>query len=327
VRVPRAPGQRLSRSLSVVVAAALLAAPQPSAARAGWAHRQIAFVLARGLFPAVRSVADFNGGRPLRAGALARLAGAVPGAPTPPAPADPSATVTIHQLNAAFVQALDLGDVAVGVTAALRADSLAPHRGAGVEIVARTLGLRFNHPIADDRLEPLPSDVASRAEGAYTAWRALRLDAGEIAGVRSELTALSLPSVSAAALPALRRAIGVVGAPYVFGGAALADGGFDCSGLVTMAEQGAAWLGGRSSYDMARATPPGERLTIDQLQPGDLVLFGPRGPSSAPGTIGHVGLALGGGWFVHAGSQGVTLETLDLAYFQRTFAWGRRPPQ
>ena len=37
----------------------------------------------------------------------------------------------------------------------------------GSEVVARLLGLRYNHPSNRDGLEPLPGNPATRAEAAY----------------------------------------------------------------------------------------------------------------------------------------------------------------
>src|SRR5262249_50946300 len=119
-----------------------------------------------------------------------------------------------------------------------------------------------------------------------------------------------------------------IGQPYVRAGASPDDGGFDCSGLVTYAEDGASWLGGRSSYAMAAAAVPaaGDRVPEDQVQAGDVGLFGPRGPATPSNQTDHVGLARGGGWFVHASSEGVSLERLDAEWYAPRFAFARRPP-
>jgi cell wall-associated NlpC family hydrolase len=60
------------------------------------------------------------------------------------------------------------------------------------------------------------------------------------------------------------------------------------------------------------------------LVPGDVIFFGDRGPKSKPAQIGHSGIYVGGGWFVHASSNGVTLQPLEGWYHAR-FAWARRP--
>jgi cell wall-associated NlpC family hydrolase len=58
---------------------------------------------------------------------------------------------------------------------------------------------------------------------------------------------------------------------------------------------------------------------------GDVVLFGPRGRKTPNRLVDHVGLALGGGWFIHAGGQGVTLDRLDAPWWTSAFVFARRP--
>ena len=50
----------------------------------------------------------------------------------------------------------------------------------GTEVVARLLGLRLNHPAAEDWLELLPGDHATRAEAAYSAAQILRFSGWEV---------------------------------------------------------------------------------------------------------------------------------------------------
>ena len=57
------------------------------------------------------------------------------------------------------------------------------------------------------------------------------------------------------------------------------------------------------------------------LQPGDLVFF-----SDSVDPIGHVGMYIGGGNFVHAStpSTGVRVNSLDESYYKTRFLCGRR---
>jgi hypothetical protein len=74
----------------------------------------------------------------------------------------------------------------------------------------------------------------------------------------------------------------------------------------------------------ARAKP---RITRSRLKCGDLIFFGPKGPSSSIESIYHAALYLGGGWFIHStgSSDGVTLASLNTSsYWKGAFAWGRR---
>ena len=115
----------------------------------------------------------------------------------------------------------------------------------------------------------------------------------------------------------LVRAISLVGTPYRYGGNTPA-GGFDCSGLVGYVFLDAAGL------RLPRSTSAlmdlrSRRVSRDDLQPGDLVLFTPSGG-------GHVGIYVGEGRFVHAPSSGgtVRMDRLDTPYWARAYAGAKR---
>jgi cell wall-associated NlpC family hydrolase len=312
----------------VAISFSLVAYSSPAAAFSStWASRQVRFIIATGLFPRIDTPGEFRADEPLTAGTLAKLTKPVPG-PILPVPSDPTALVTVHQLNARFVHALALQDVARQVAGALTVAGLNPPAGAGTEIVARTLGFRPRHPRDPNVPAHFPSQVASRAEGAYTAWKVYIHGTWSPGYARSVLGGLFIPPVPAAVRPALRLAVSQIGAPYVWGGTSVYQGGFDCSGLVVYAEGGQiATLGGRTTMDMARSTPRAERIPGPELQAGDLVFFGPQGPATKPRRIDHVGLVLGGGWFIDANGQGVTLDRLDAPWWGARLAFGKRPPQ
>jgi cell wall-associated NlpC family hydrolase len=66
------------------------------------------------------------------------------------------------------------------------------------------------------------------------------------------------------------------------------------------------------------------RIDPATLQPADVLFFGARGPKSKPSEVGHMGIYVGNGWFVHASSGGVTLQPLQ-GWYASTLAWARRP--
>ena len=192
--------------------------------------------------------------------------------------------MTVAEVDAAFVEALGLRVVAADVARGLRASGLRPRPGAGLEVVARNLGLRHNYPAALDARERLPSDTAIRIDGAYAAWKVLREQDWEPPYVHDKLAGLWIPPVPAAVAGVLQRAVSEIGAPYVWGGSSLEDGGFDCSGLVLHALGGdEGWLGGRTTQEWARAHRR-DRLSKDALEAGDIVMFGRRGRRSRPGA-------------------------------------------
>jgi len=331
----------MSRCALVVVAFALLLA-SPAAAATSWAQPQIKVVTARGLMGG--KAAAFRPDDPLTAGELTDLVAGLTGKAAPIA-ANPSMPVTLWQLDAQLVRSLGLLPAAQQFTAAIRSAGLVPTRYFGTEVVARLLGLRFNHPAAQDTLELGPDNVATRAEAAYSAARILAFDGGE-ADLVSKLAATFQPTpLTGYQQAVLQTAVSFVGYPYVWGGTSegpqdpfangnLVPGGFDCSGFVWRVYKLQAYAGatalpgvlrGRTTYAMSGEVPPAKRIPLAKIQPGDLLFFGPQGPKSKPAQINHMGIYLGSGWFVHSSDQGVALAPITPDWYGKRFAWARRP--
>lgn len=106
------------------------------------------------------------------------------------------------------------------------------------------------------------------------------------------------PSVRSAAAAA---AVARVGSPYHPGSAGPRR--FDCSGLVTYAYRTAGGsLAARTSYELFRT---GARIRRAALRRGDLVWTWDR-------SLGHVGIYLGRGRYVHAPGRGRRVEVAAL---------------
>jgi NlpC/P60 family/S-layer homology domain len=343
------------RRFAAIVFAALALPAAATAADASWAQPQIETVVEAGLL--ADTVAGFKPQRPLTQKALGAaletlsfagedLSGddfdEAPVAYTYPVLV-PGRAVTIRELDAALVGFLDLGDSARAVTAALRDAGLKPKAGAGTETIARLLGFRFNHPASDDGLELGLNDPATRAEAAYSLARLLDLSGWEQDWIRSQAETLVLPELSDVQRQVLSRAVSFVGYPYVWGGMSEASqrpfgkqapGGFDCSGFVWRvfklepfpgASALASVLRGRTTYQMSGEVPPAQRIRKpENLQPGDLIFQGDAGARSKPAQVGHAGIYLGGGWFVHSSGNGTTLHPFE-GWYRDRFAWARRP--
>jgi cell wall-associated NlpC family hydrolase len=101
-----------------------------------------------------------------------------------------------------------------------------------------------------------------------------------------------------------------LGTPYVWGGAA--PGGFDCSGLVMWAYAQVGVSLPHSSYAMWGY---GVSVSVDQLQPGDIVFFD---------GLGHVGLYIGGGQFIEAPHTGAFVQISSLAGRMGSYVGARR---
>ena len=111
-----------------------------------------------------------------------------------------------------------------------------------------------------------------------------------------------------------------IGVPYRPGG--VSPSGFDCSGFVRFVFRAFGVQLNRSSRSQATQ---GEKVAPGEIQPGDLLFFRIRG-----NRIGHVGIYLGGGQFIHAGSRGgpsvrgVKIARLDSSFYARRLVSARR---
>ncbi|HEX7083577.1 MAG TPA: C40 family peptidase [Gaiellaceae bacterium] len=315
--------------LAVAACAAVLAAPA-SAAAASWARAQIAAVTEAGVFTATPQT--FRPDAPLTAGTLARVVATLDRQPAAP-PADPAAGVSIAELDAALVRAAGLGDAAHRFYLGARAAGLAPPGRFGTETVARLLGLRVDHPPAQESLELQPQETATRAEAAYSVAALLRLDAGAAQAMEEASHAFVPPALTPAQREVLHTALSLIGYPYVWAGTdERTDRGFDCSGFVWRVFKVATYpdlpgladaIVGRTTMEMSAQVPRGERIPLERLAPGDVLFFG-HGPSSKPSAIDHAGIYLGDGWFVHSSGEGVALAPLSGGY-RDGFAWADRP--
>jgi cell wall-associated NlpC family hydrolase len=103
-----------------------------------------------------------------------------------------------------------------------------------------------------------------------------------------------------------------LGVPYVWGGAS--PSGFDCSGLTMYVF---AQVGVSLPHFAASQYNMGVPISIGDLQPGDLVFFN---------GLGHMGIYIGGGQFVHAPHTGdvVKISNLSESWYAATYVGARR---
>ena len=107
-----------------------------------------------------------------------------------------------------------------------------------------------------------------------------------------------------------------LGTPYVSGGAS--PSGFDCSGFVKYIFGLYGITTNRTAEDQAQN---GYAVDRSQLQPGDIICF-----SYGSGYIGHVGIYIGNGQFVHAcnSDTGVIITDLNSSSYTNRVAACRR---
>ncbi len=322
-----------------------LAAPATVAKAPSWAAPQIASVVLAGVMGP--DVVSFRPDDPLTREELHEALVAL-GKPHEP-PGDPARIVTMRELDAQLVAAAGLLPAARTIRLAARDAGLDPTDMLGTETIARLLGLRVNHPEGSEDLERSPKQPATRAEAAYSLAKLRLLDPGRIEAIQGLASTFSLPALTELQRDVLARALRFVGYPYVFAGTSeksqqlwsatapgntvTVPGGFDCSGFVWRvyklepfedAPALVSVLRGRTTYAMSGEVPKTERIDRAAIEPGDVIFFGAHGPASKPSEIGHMGISLGNGWFVHSSSGGVTLQPLQ-GWYATTLAWARRP--
>lgn len=309
------------------------------AAKSSWAHREIKLVTDQGLMGG--DAARFQPEAPLTKRALADLVADL--TETPPAPtAEPSAHVTLAELDQALVRGLELSDEARLFYLGVRATGTRPPARFGSEVVARLIGLRKNHEARNDALELRPDDVVNRAEAAYSAAQILRFSGWEVESVEESADEFELPVYTPWQRRLLQTAFNLIGYPYVWGGTSSGEqslfgvrtrGGFDCSGFAWRVyklqpyaggEQLVETLRGRTAAQMAGEVPKARRIALASLQPGDLLFFGRGGRRAKPAAVDHMGIYAGNGWMIHSSRYGVALARVE-GWYEERFAWGRRP--
>jgi peptidoglycan DL-endopeptidase CwlO len=125
-------------------------------------------------------------------------------------------------------------------------------------------------------------------------------------------TGPSAPAPSARYGGVVGIAMQYLGVPYVWGGAS--PSGFDCSGFSMYVY---AKMGVSLPHHAASQYGMGTSVSRDQLEAGDLVFFN---------GLGHMGIYIGGGQFIHAPHSGdvVKISSLSDSWYASTWVGARR---
>ncbi len=245
--------------------------------------------------------------------------------------------VRVVDFDRAVVVELGLASSAAFVQSQTALAGLRPPSYYGTEVLARFLGLRYDHPAGTDALELFPSDTITRAEAAWSFAQVLGAGSWVVPNAAGTFAGYSLPAMDGPQREALRIAVSRIGYPYVWGGTTddtsdgLAHGGFDCSGFVwrVFKVSGLPWghlIGGRTAAQMAAEIPRSQRLRLRALRPGDILFFGSAAftARATESTVDHAGIYLGDSWVINASGQGVYVLPLAGSWLGDAFAWGRR---
>lgn len=143
---------------------------------------------------------------------------------------------------------------------------------------------------------------------------------GQSGYISGDYVSFAKPSTAAAQSVSIGQQIAAtaqkyIGYPYVYGGSS--PSGFDCSGFVKYVYSLYGYTLDRTAADQASN---GTAVDSSALQPGDILCF------SNGGYIGHVGIYIGNGNFVHASGSttGVIITSLESSSYWSRLAACRR---
>jgi cell wall-associated NlpC family hydrolase len=155
-------------------------------------------------------------------------------------------------------------------------------------------------------------EQARRAAEAARVARARQQQSRSGRAAASSTAGRSVPAPSAGVGGAIAAARSQLGVPYRWAGSTPGSG-FDCSGLTSWA-----WArAGRSLPHSSRAQYASlPHVSLDALQPGDLVFFGGR-------SVNHVGLYIGGGQMIHSPHSGSVVQVASI--YRRGLIGAARP--
>ncbi|RMP25252.1 NLP/P60-like protein [Pseudomonas syringae pv. delphinii] len=193
-------------------------------------------------------------------------------------------------------------------------------------LVTFLFGCSANMPVAQhEQAQPVP-----RYQNTVTAQSAARR--ADAAVLQDELatedelnqfadnTSYKLPVLADSIL---ERGKALIGTRYKFGGTSTSSG-FDCSGFIGYLFREEAGMSlPRSTREMINVDAP--LVSRGNLKPGDLLFFSTRGKKS---VVSHAAIYAGNQQFIHSSSRrsgGVRIDSLDDAYWSRTFIEAKRP--
>jgi cell wall-associated NlpC family hydrolase len=157
--------------------------------------------------------------------------------------------------------------------------------------------------------------------GILNGWCQIQLSDGRTGWVSKTYLPLDIESTSreVRVSKVIATAKSLLGTPYVWGGDALADGGFDCSGLTQYTFKSVGYTLNRISVDQAKQ---GQYVARGSLQVGDLIFYS----LANDGRISHVGIYIGDGKMIHSPKTGDVTKTTDITtdFWQTRFMAARR---
>lgn len=172
----------------------------------------------------------------------------------------------------------------------------------------------FSRPLL--RRKPIRGPIPGRTRATSLC---LAVSACTVAALAPSAEARAIDSRPAARTTPARTAVvsyakQFLGTPYRWGGAS--PGGFDCSGLTSYVY---AHFGVKMAHYTGAQFAAFRKVSRGALQPGDLVFFD---------GLGHTGIYIGRGRFIHATHSGdvVRISRLSESWYRSGWAGAVRPP-
>lgn len=217
-----------------------------------------------------------------------------------------------------------------GASGFVSADYVKLEQAAAMVRASGGLNLRAGASASESRLGVIPNGARVEVLSAENGWSKVvyngtsgyvsssYLVAGDTAVSRSAGERTGAAASTAESLVAYAKSF--LGVRYVYGGAS--PKGFDCSGFVQYVFNHFGYKLPRTATAQA-ASSLCVAVTKAELLPGDLVFFKLPGYAKA---IGHVGIYIGDGKFIHASSPGdvVKITALSSSYYTKNYVTARR---
>ncbi len=187
-----------------------------------------------------------------------------------------------------------------------------------LKVTTSVLNIRTGPGTSYDKAGKLSDGQVVKALEETDGWYKLDEDKGYVSADYVQVVDAEEATVSSKGQEVANYALQFKGYKYVYGGSS--PKGFDCSGFTTYVYS---QFGHKLNRTASGQLDNGTKVSRDELQPGDLVIF-KKGKTSKRAT--HVGLYIGDGKFIHASEPGVgvIISKLTDSYYTTGFVGGRR---
>ena len=189
--------------------------------------------------------------------------------------------------------------------------------GGGAKVTASSLNIRSAPSTESNVLGQIPQGQVAQITGVNNGWLQVKYNGvqGFVSPEYIEIVAGQAQENTGAAA-VITYAKQFIGTPYRYGGSS--PSGFDCSGFTSYVYK---HFGVNLSHSSRAQYSQVTKVSRSELQAGDLVFFTNGGTS-----IGHVGIYVGGGQFIHSPSAGrsVCIESMSSGYYASHYVGGGR---